>query len=339
MRSFQYIKQCVLLGLLSLFTIQCSDDSEEVGMKPVADFEVSATDVEEHNSVTFTDLSTNTPTLWTWNFPGGNPTYSNQPSPTVIYDIPGVYPVTMTVRNEDGADEITKTDYITVTGKPIVFLSRYGLSGNLNDEGTNSITAVSTYGTPTYTQDKDGNDNGAWKCPEVAGQRLEVPEFKGIGADGARTVMAWFKTPAVGSRKTIVSFGKNIQGAMFNVMVQSGKIRVEAGSCSLFSTSTGLDNDKWHHIAVTFDPEDGDKLKDAKIYIDGILDVNRIDEAGGSYRSEVVVINTDITTNDVRIGDANYTDKYFFQGAISDVRILSSALIGEQIVAIMNGDK
>lgn len=334
-----HIRKTLFLGLLVFSFTNCSDDDSDGDLAlPEADFSASTTEVEEHFTVDFTDESTNTPTLWTWNFAGGTPTYSNEQNPTVTYDIPGEYAVSLTVRNEDGADEIKKLDYIIVTGKPITYLGKYNFSGDLSDEGTNGIAASSNYGDPTYDADKDGIANSAWLAPGVKSQYLSIPDYKGIEGNGTRTVMAWFKTPAVGSRKTIVSWGKNVEGQMFNLMVQSGKIRVEAGSCSLFSTTTGLDNDKWHHVAVTFDPADGDKVQNMKIYIDGVLDVNRIDEAGGSYRSEVVVINTDVITNDVRIGDANYTANYFWQGSIDDVRILSEVLIVDQIAAIVAGE-
>lgn len=334
-----YIRKTLFLGLLAFVFTNCSDDESMGDLAiPAAEFSASMTEVEEHDSVTFTDESTNSPTLWTWDFAGGLPTYSNEQNPTVIYDIPGEYSVTLTVRNEDGGDEIIKSDYIIVTGKPINYLAHYGFTGNLNDEGANGITAISNYGDPVYDADKDGNASSAWLAPGVKTQYLSIPEYKAIGGNGSRTVMAWFKTTDQGSRKTIVSWGKNSEGNMFNLMIQKGKIRVEAGACSLFSTTEGLDNDTWHHVAVTYDPEDGDKLKDVKIYIDGILDVNRSDETGGSYRSEEVVINTDIVTNDVRIGDANYSANYFFRGSIDDVKILSDVLIEEQIAAIVAGE-
>jgi PKD repeat protein len=40
---------------------------------PVANFTANRTSVCPGNTVTFTDLSTNNPTSWSWSFPGGTP--------------------------------------------------------------------------------------------------------------------------------------------------------------------------------------------------------------------------------------------------------------------------
>lgn len=334
----KYIKSASLSFVVAMLVFSCTNDDgyfkgepKQSALAPEASFSASETSIIEHNSISFTDESTNNASLWTWLFPGGTPNSSNEKNPTVLYDVPGVYDVTLTVRNNEGASEIKKSEYIEVDGTPIPFLSYYEFSGNLSDIGDNSIAAVSNYGDPTY---EDGPKGQSWVSPGVINQYLSIPNFKAIGGNGTRTVLAWFKTTNVGSRKTIVSWGRNSQGKMFNIMIQSGKIRIEAGACSLFTQREGLDDGNWHHLAVTYDPADGDMLADVKIYVDGVIAPNRPDGAGNSYRSEVVVIDTDIETNDVRIGDANYTPNYFWQGSIDDVRILDIVLIPAQIATI-----
>ncbi len=336
MKLFQnIIPKTIAVAILGFAITGCTDDPIDLGPKPVADFAASGTSLTEHDSVTFTDLSTNEPYLWTWNFAGGTPTYSSANSPIVVYDVPGVYAVTVTVRNDAGADEITKVDYIEVTGAQIPFLSIYKFSENLTDEGSNLIDAVSNYGDPVYTEDHNGNANSAWLAPNLTLEYLSIPDFKAIGGDAPRTVTAWFISPSTSaSRRTIVSWGENSGGAMFNVMMQDGQVRVEAGASNVRTTRAGLNDDTWHHLAVTYDPADGPYLQDVKIYIDGELEANNAD-GSGSYNSETTVINTDILTNDVRIGAENYTDNYFWDGALDDIRILDVVLIPEQIQAIM----
>jgi PKD repeat protein len=63
----------------------------------------------------FTDYSTGSPSGWNWDFPGGNPATSTQQNPLVVYNVPGTYPVTLTVTNAIGNDATTYTDYITIT--------------------------------------------------------------------------------------------------------------------------------------------------------------------------------------------------------------------------------
>lgn len=81
---------------------------------PIADFTASGTSLIEGKQVTFTDKSTKSPTAWSWNFPGGNPSASNLQNPTVIYNTLGIYNVTLTVSNLGGTDTKTKNNYIHV---------------------------------------------------------------------------------------------------------------------------------------------------------------------------------------------------------------------------------
>ncbi|MCW5908632.1 MAG: PKD domain-containing protein [Chitinophagales bacterium] len=84
------------------------------GQAPVADFVGVPTTVTVGNSVAFTDLSTNTPTSWSWSFTGGTPSTSTIQNPSIVYNAVGTYPVTLTATNANGSNSVTKTAYITV---------------------------------------------------------------------------------------------------------------------------------------------------------------------------------------------------------------------------------
>lgn len=318
-------------------TFKTTDESGPV-IAPVASFNASSTNTTVNQSITFSDTSSNYPDSRVWTFEGGTPSNSTDENPVITYSTMGTYTVSLTVTNTAGSDTKTEVGYITVSeGGTGTLQAHYNFSANLVDE-TSYHRDLSEEGgfTASYTTDKNSNTNSAYEAPGESTKYLTNNNYKGIGTNEARTVTAWFKTTTAGSRKTIVSWGKNSEGQMFNVMIHDGRIRVEAGSCSLRSTASGLDDDAWHHVAVTFNPTDGDKLKDVKVYVDGTLDTNTPDGSGNSYRSEVVVINTDATTNNIRIGSAEYNDNYFWQGAIDDVRIYSEALTESQIINIKN---
>jgi PKD repeat protein len=82
---------------------------------PVADFTASSVSITDGKQVTFTDKSTNAPTSWSWSFPGGTPSHSNQQNPTVTYNTMGIYDVILRVSNPGGDSRKTKNDYIQVS--------------------------------------------------------------------------------------------------------------------------------------------------------------------------------------------------------------------------------
>ena len=79
---------------------------------PVADFTGSPTVGVAPLDVTFADLSTNSPTSWSWDF--GDTGTSTTQNPTHAYSTPGVYTVALQATNAGGSDTKTRTSYITV---------------------------------------------------------------------------------------------------------------------------------------------------------------------------------------------------------------------------------
>jgi len=84
-------------------------------LAPVAAFVSSSTTICAGQSVKFYDISCKSdPTAWSWTFTGASQTSSSIANPTVTYQTPGKYQVSLTVQNTKGSNSITKTDYITV---------------------------------------------------------------------------------------------------------------------------------------------------------------------------------------------------------------------------------
>ncbi|MBU0766001.1 MAG: choice-of-anchor L domain-containing protein [Bacteroidetes bacterium] len=82
---------------------------------PQANFVANYTTVLEGTTVHFTDLSMYSPTSWSWQFDGGDPTTSSDQNPNIDYYDAGTYNVSLTVSNVYGNDTETKTGYIHVT--------------------------------------------------------------------------------------------------------------------------------------------------------------------------------------------------------------------------------
>ncbi len=95
-------------------SIYATPGFSECGFPPVADFNASQTIIFVNESISFTDLSSNTPSTWLWTFEGGTPSSSASQNPTVVYNSPGIFDVTLMVTNSSGTDEAIFTDFITV---------------------------------------------------------------------------------------------------------------------------------------------------------------------------------------------------------------------------------
>ena len=118
---------------------------------PVADFSATPTAVNTGAPVQFTDLSTNTPTSWSWTFTGGTPATSTVKNPSVTYATAGTYSVSLTATNSAGSNTKTKTAYITVTAATVINMQNATVTtctGTLHDDGGPSANYTNN---KTYT--------------------------------------------------------------------------------------------------------------------------------------------------------------------------------------------
>ena len=81
-------------------------------VRPVAEFSGTPRSGVEPLTVTFTDLSTNSPTSWLWDF--GDGATSTLQNPTHQYTTDGRYRVRLTTTNSAGSDTESKNNYIDV---------------------------------------------------------------------------------------------------------------------------------------------------------------------------------------------------------------------------------
>jgi parallel beta-helix repeat protein len=126
--------------------------------KPVANFWGSPRSGNVHLNVTFTDITTGSPTAWNWSF--GDGTYSVQQNPKHTYSAAGNYTVKLTVSNKAGIGTITKNNYINVAAfkKPVASFWGYPRSGSaplsvtFTDSSTGAPTAWNwSFGDGTYS--------------------------------------------------------------------------------------------------------------------------------------------------------------------------------------------
>ncbi len=110
-----YQLPCQIKWLL-LFAFIIASNSSTKAQAPVAQFTANNTNGCSPLVVQFTDQSTGTPVFWNWDL--GNGQLSTLQNPTAVYSTPGNYTITLVVRNANGINSITKTNYIVVNPSP-----------------------------------------------------------------------------------------------------------------------------------------------------------------------------------------------------------------------------
>lgn len=132
----------------------CIDDvqvsSTVLPSPPVADFSAASTVITVGESIQFSDLSSNTPTSWSWSFVGGTPTSSTVQNPSITYNTAGTYQVSLTASNSGGSDVETKSAYIIVNSAPVSYCTAQG--NNFSYEWISSVSINS------YTNNSAGNN-------------------------------------------------------------------------------------------------------------------------------------------------------------------------------------
>lgn len=110
---------------------------------PVASFTPSSSSTCAGQCLSFTDNSSNSPTSWSWSFPGATPSTSNIQHPSnICYNTAGTYTVTLTATNANGSDSTTQT--ITIVSPA----ANAGADVSLCPGGSTTLTAT---GGTSYT--------------------------------------------------------------------------------------------------------------------------------------------------------------------------------------------
>ena len=120
---------------------------------PSAGFSIEMTNLCAPATVQFTNMTTGSPTAFSWTFPGGDPASSVVQNPVVVYSTAGAFDVQLIASNNIGSDTLNFTQFINVQQAPeadFSFVTDEFQSTFFN----NSIVAT------TYNWDfGDGNDS------------------------------------------------------------------------------------------------------------------------------------------------------------------------------------
>ncbi|MFN0274725.1 MAG: PKD domain-containing protein [Chitinophagales bacterium] len=182
---------------------------------PVADFSFSG-----DPTVNFTDLSTNAPTSWSWDFDDGGT--STEQNPTHTFADNGLYNVCLTATNGGGSNTVCKNVGINfATAAPIADFTYtlVGFTASFSDLTTNTPTswswdfddgtAVSTEQNPSHTYATTGTYNVCLQASNGGGISTECKELQvGVGIEDISSFISLYPNPA--QEFIIIEAGNNI---------------------------------------------------------------------------------------------------------------------------------
>lgn len=162
-------------------------------LSTVADFTASHRTIQAGSQVNFSDQSTQNPNSWNWTFTGGSPATSIAQNPSVTYNEPGTYAVTLKVTNAGGTHEVSRSGYITVVRKaPVAAFTAsstnimVGESVSFNNQSTDAVSfewtfeggspATSNLENPEVSYAQAGTYNVQLKVTNESGSDLKVVE-------------------------------------------------------------------------------------------------------------------------------------------------------------------
>lgn len=102
---------------LEVSNVDCVDEIGffiEIETPPTAGFSADITEGCAPLTVQFTNESSDNTDDTFWEFEGGNPSFSSDENPEVVYEFPGTYSVLLAVENGVGSDELFEEMFITV---------------------------------------------------------------------------------------------------------------------------------------------------------------------------------------------------------------------------------
>lgn len=140
-----------------------SDLKDPGSLKPKACFSSSGTSICGGTTITLTDNSDFSPTLWSWTITPAtvtfvNGTNSSSQNPEIEIDNAGTYTIKLVAENAFGKDSVTKSNYVTVenTSTPTAYNNDFEA---LTACGTSSDCGTTTCALGTWTNYTNGVDD------------------------------------------------------------------------------------------------------------------------------------------------------------------------------------
>lgn len=298
-----------------------------------AGFTADTTEITQGESIQFTDQSAGGPTEWAWTFEGGTPSNSDEQNPTITYDTPGTYEVTLVASNADTSSTTTKTGYITVNS--LINLEKglvayYPFNGNANDESGNGNHGTLVGGT-SLTTDRFGNVNAAFNFDGVD-DLIMLPDT--LLNNEIVSFNVWVKTDD--QTFSIISGANKVDDNEFLIYAHEdgghdSYIELffhEDASLGLNGhqlTNALINDDKWYMLSLVVTKEM------SYVYVDGKL-IDTLTYAS-SYAFDIEGL---WLGGDQDVVDGGWQTPQQFGGIMDDIRIYNRVINEAEIEALFN---
>jgi PKD repeat protein len=324
MKIYNIKSLAIVLWLFALVLSACSPNENglrknegdvDPSLLPDTDFTASATSIFQFETINFSPTTINEGDLYTWSFPGGSPGTSIDPTVEVKYTVRGTYPVSLKIRNDFGAKEEVREDYIIVEGEPLdpAVRVRFNFEQNLFEEYSETVATGALSGYETgVVNDFAGTFNGSG---------LTINGYNGITGNNPRTVAVWIKSTTT-ARSGIATWGApgTFSRNTF-CLAPGGKLRFEYQGGGL--NATVVADGTWHHVAYTYD---GQQIA---MYVDGVLEAtqNQPSINTGVAGDRQITIGSEGTSD----GSLDYR---VYIGAMDNFILYNRALTEEEIAEL-----
>jgi PKD repeat protein len=229
-------------------------------------------------TVQFTDISTNTPTSWLWNFGDGQT--STVQNPSHVYTTAGSYTVSLTATNGDGPNTTTRTDYVTVLSVP-TYTSSISLPSDayLNQPGEDITIHLALDSAPEGLSGYNMN---------ISLSNSSVAQITGVTFPSwASEMNSHGELP--GTQNFLIrasDVSNNVASGATNIELASLTIRgISPGSTDIMISQTNVDNETGHDISVSVTT--GNLIVDLPLDDPAIYDIS---PATGYTNSSVVIV-------------------------------------------------
>lgn len=256
--------------------------STQNAIAPVASFSANNTSICPGTCINFTDNSTNTPTTWSWSFPGSNTPTSTVKNPSnICYPNAGTYSVSLTASNSAGGNTSTVNNYITVNPLPTTPSINVTPSANVCQGQTTTLTVsnpcsgcnytwsptfqtgttIQNTSTATFSVSASNNCGQATSNPVsiVVNQLPPTPTItnnSGLLTSSSTTGNQWYFNGSPLSSQTSQSLSPTQSGDYY-VIVTDGNGCSSAQSNTINFTVTSIDNNAKTSIAIYPNPSTG----------------------------------------------------------------------------------